>query len=638
MKKRKALRCLRRAAAAAGMTVEQYLAWRQRELPDDHPDTGGEPTPSSEPLGRRMIRVVERSGALEKVEHKMHKRRGRKRHLNAKALLVGIQLAACLLGSYRRSDVCSILNGLHPAIAAELGLVDHHGCPITVKYKVVQATCRWLEWRLRLGWYADDVRCDLAWITNAMVAASVPRRIRRTATAVALDSTPVEAYAVTRTFTRQADLDDAAKARVKEAARLKNDPYAQHRRDILDDPDLTEPEDKKRHLAADAEKLGIKVGRDGRIIRGKDPDMRVGWATATAKRKARFFVGYDLHIVVLCRSIAWQGDPRRYQMGPKRPLYVLSMTMVPAGTNPGPLGYDAVMKAREIAPKIREVIADRAYTVKRETFLRPLHEQNINVVMDYPKTDPIKLGKREQPAIMNCGTILPTWVASDRLVLPEHLRGRYPPGTTEEQRKELTKEQRKQLRDKQRRDRQEWYAKRAKEDRWSTNGRASSNNKGSTRPMLCPVHAGRAAARDTAASYTAPFTKTGDGACCGGQVSVKLEDLDFYQDHPFGTPVWWKSYHRRSVVESVIGKLKKQGLRGGACQAFGLAANTLAAAANIVAYNKKLTAKKERKKRRQKAEKRTAAIIALLTADTPRTAPTDQPAAGDAETPTRAPP
>lgn len=110
----------------------------------------------------------------------------RKRHLNAKALLVGIRLAACLLGSYRRSDVCSILNGLHPAIASELGLVDHHSRPITVKYKVVQATCRWLEWRLRLGWYADDVRCDLTWITNAMVAASVPRRVRRAATAVAL--------------------------------------------------------------------------------------------------------------------------------------------------------------------------------------------------------------------------------------------------------------------------------------------------------------------------------------------------------------------------------------------------------------------------------------------------------------------
>ena len=34
---RKELRRLQRAAKAAGMTVVAFLAWKNRELPDDHP-------------------------------------------------------------------------------------------------------------------------------------------------------------------------------------------------------------------------------------------------------------------------------------------------------------------------------------------------------------------------------------------------------------------------------------------------------------------------------------------------------------------------------------------------------------------------------------------------------------------------
>ena len=268
--KRKALRRLLRAAEAAGMTVAQYLAWKNRALPDDHPRSEKRPMWSDEQLGRRMISVVERSGTLARVERKMHRRLGRKRHLNAKALLVGVELAAYLMGTYHRAAVCSVLNGLHPDIAKKLGLVDDNGCPIIVKYKVVQSTLKWLERRLRWGWYADDVRCDLAWIVNAIVAASVPRRVRRAATAVVLDSTPVEGYAVPRVFTKQADLNKAAKARLEEAARLENDPYAKHRRDVLNDPDLPEPEEVKGHLAAVAQKLGIK----GRHRRAHHPGQR----------------------------------------------------------------------------------------------------------------------------------------------------------------------------------------------------------------------------------------------------------------------------------------------------------------------------------------------------------------------------
>lgn len=78
--------------------------------------------------------------------------------------------------------------------------------------------------------------------------------------------------------------------------------------------------------------------------------------------------------------------------------------------------------------------------------------------------------------------------------------------------------------------------------------------------------------------------------CCGGKVSARVEDLDTWQEHPFGTTVWKKSYARRPTVEGPYGKLKANaGLGGEACQAFGLPANTMAATSVAVAYNLKLT-------------------------------------------------
>ena len=631
-RKRQAWRRLQRAAAAAGLTVAQLRAWEKRELPEDHPNPSGEPELSSSMLGFRTIKIVERSGVLSGLEPEMCKRRGRKRHVGVKALLVGMQLAGFSSRSYRRSDVCAALAGLHPAVAAELGLADDDGCPVTMRYKTLARSIKTLERCLRRGWYADGVRCDLGWYANAMAAASVPRRIRRSVTAVAVDSTPVKGWAVTRTYAKQADVADAARKHLAEHAKLKNDPFAKHRRDVLEDPDLPEPETKRDWLAAVAKRLGLEVGKDGRIIRGKDRDMRAGWATATAKTLGHFYAGYELTVVVACRSISWQGQPNRFQLGPKMPAYVLAMSLTPAGANPGEVGHDAVMKARRIAPNISEVIADRAYTVKRESFLRPLHRLGINVVMDYPKkmverAQLITLGRRRQAAYMHCGTILTT-------LTPE--KKRTPPERLSRKGKKTRKRRRK------------WYAKRARLHRWSTNGRPNNG----ARQFQCPVHAGRLTtpSRAASASYRSPLVKADElGCCCGGKVTARVEELDFYQEHPYGTRVWQKSYNRRNVAEAAIGKLKaKKGLGGEACQAFGITANTMAAVAAVVAYNRTKAKAVKRKKKAQarrkataKAQQRSAGAAMRAAAATDATNPLSRdqqiPASG-AETPPRAPP
>ena len=133
---------------------------------------------------------------------------------------------------------------------------------------------------------------------------------------------------------------------------------------------------------------------------------------------------------------------------------------------------------------------------------------------------------------------------------------------------------------------------------------------------------------------------------CGGKVTVRVEELDFYQEHPYGTPVWQESYNRGNVAESAIGKIKaKKGLGGEACQVFGITADTMAAVAAVVAYNRtKAKAVKRNKKARRKAPDKAqqhpagAAIRAAATTDTTRPLSRDQqiPASG-AETPPRAP-
>ena len=407
---RKAQRRAARAAAKMQMTLQKLADWQShRELPKDFPVKSAEPEWSSKEQGLRIISVVERSGVLAHLEPKMTPRRGPKARASIRALLVCITMAACLkTKSYKRSDVVAVMYGLHPDIAQMLGLLDQHGNFKPIKFKRVAYQLIKFEALLWLGWYSGATRCDLRWFSNAMVWASVPRHIRRTVKAVIVDSTPVETWARTIHYVKQYDID--------------KDAFAMHREQVLENPNLAEPEPMDAMKAAAAKKRGVEVGPDGKIIRSKDLAARAGHASATRKRKAHKFVGYDLTTVIACRTISWSGRPDEYKLGPHVRPYILAIDLNPAGQNPGPSGLRAILNALKLAPGITEVIADRAYTVKREKFLRPLHKLGLNVVMDYPKrrlTNPDNetLGKRGQDVVMHCGTPLADWTP-DTSVIP----------------------------------------------------------------------------------------------------------------------------------------------------------------------------------------------------------------------------
>ncbi len=515
----------------------------QRSLPGDHPSPGGVPLLSSASQARRVRDVIHASGVVPYLEARLHAHPGSPSRINAEALLTAMLLDAEIVASYRRSDITAVLAGLDAATIGELGLCEPGEDWEPPSYSMTTKQVQRFERALLAGWVADDgTLCDRDWLKDALVTSSVPAEDRAAAEACAVDSTPFEAWAVTRDFSRV------------------RDPLVEHRRAVLEDPDLPEPD--LSSLAREGAGIGT-YGPDGRLIRTRDPDVRTGWRSATAKRTAGPYSGYDVTLAVACAGVHWSGNPDKISMGKRIPPYILSVDVTPGGTNPGPVGYRAASRARRVAPGIVDVVADRAYTVKREDFVRRLHRDNIDVVMDYPtrvRQRPTAMTFRggQETILEHCGTLLHRWIPLSLQTPPKDLTGRRLAA---------------------------WYSSRARIFRWSSH----SNFGGGNKQFRCPVDAGRASSPTSAAkSPTVPLIAAPDAdtACCGGLLTVKVEHLDRYQSVPYGTHAWRMSYSRRNQVENANKMLKDQGgLSAGSCRAFGLGPHTFAATMLAVVHN-----------------------------------------------------
>ena len=196
-----------------------------RRLPGDHPNPGGVPLLSSASQAHRIRNVIDASGVVPYLERRLHAHPGSPSRLGAEALLTAMALTAEIAASYRRSDITAVLAGLDAATVGELGLCERgaHWTPLT--YTTVAKQVKRLERALRAGWVDDDgTVCDLEWLNHALLTASIPPEARAAITACAVDSTPFEAWAVTRDYSRV------------------RDPVVEHRRDVLENPDLPEPD------------------------------------------------------------------------------------------------------------------------------------------------------------------------------------------------------------------------------------------------------------------------------------------------------------------------------------------------------------------------------------------------------------
>ena len=316
-----------------------------------------------------------------------------------------------------------------------------------------------------------------------------PLATRAAVTACAVDATPFEGWAVTRDYSRVPD------------------PLLEHRRAVLEDPDLPEPD--LTRLARQGNGGIGTYGPDGHLQRTRDPDVRTGWRTATAKRTAGTYSGYEVTLAVACASAHWSGNPDKIALGKPIPPYILALDVTPGGTNPGPVGYRTVERSRLVAPGIVEVIADRGYTVKRVDFVRRLHRANIDVVMDYTqrvRQRPTAMTFRggQETILEHCGTLLHHWMPPSLQAPPENLSGQRLAA---------------------------WYSSRARLYRWSPH----HHFEGGKKQFRCPVCAGRANSPTSAThSPTVPLIAAPPGAtaCCGGLLTVDIEHLDRYQAVP----------------------------------------------------------------------------------------------------------
>ena len=543
----------RRRERAAGKgrlcVADAYHLDQNRGLPKDHPSFAkGEPRMTSASVARRFLNIIERSGVLPDLEERLRTQPGQQSKLSIKTLLLLYLLSAYKGDSARRTDLCSVANGLDSQVAFSLGLCDRHRRE-PLSYVVVRKQSKRFERALRQGWAAaDGTPRNFTWLVRKLLTASVPNRYLKTIVAAAIDSTADPTWARTREY------------------RLEKDLLAEHRLESLDEPDLAEPDIKP---ITNPEGKVRTVGPDGRYIRSYDIDARPGYKSATNKEPATLFLGYDAHIAVAVAGAVWSGNPNQVAIKPSPPGYILALHVAAGATNPGPIGLELALQSLEVAPGISDVVADRAYTNKRQSFVRPLHQMGINVTMDYTTTESnnpkfIKVGTNGQRLLNSAGTLLPPWI-------PEYMH--IPPQNAKP--KDVT----------------EWYVNRALW-RWTRN-RKLDNGGGQ---YSCSQCAGRVTTNaktrnpDTVPNKAAPYLPIEDKQCCHGKVSIGVDKLDAYQDIPFGTPAWKRSYGRRNPSEKTFSMIKdKGGLKAGWCRSFGLAAHTIGVLALAIAHNLKQT-------------------------------------------------
>ena len=310
--------------------VDAYRLNQNRRLPKDHPSFGtGEPRLTSASVAWRFLDIIENSGVVPDLERRLRTQPGQKSKLSIKALLLMYLLSAYKGDSARRTDLCSVGNGLDSQVAFSLGLCDRHQWE-PLSYVVTRKQSKRFERALHEGWAAaDGTPRNFTWLVRKLLAASVPNRYLNTIAAVAIDSTADPTWARTREYQLEKDL------------------LAEHRLESLKTSNLAEPDIK---TVEDPEGKVRTVGSDGRFIRSYDIDARPGYKSATNKEPATLFLGYDAHIAVAVAEAVWSGNPDKVAIRPSPPGHILALHVAAGATNPGPIGLQLALQSLEIAP------------------------------------------------------------------------------------------------------------------------------------------------------------------------------------------------------------------------------------------------------------------------------------------------
>ena len=520
-----------------------------------------------------ILMAVRRSKKFRELQAAVDCHPGPRSRLAHDLLLTALIITVSEKHNAWRNTVCQIVNGMDTRLWHEAGMCDHQtrrpvsfstvtrqldrlealasGVPKQPDMKELQE----LQPELRLPAdepYVDDLFRDpmpvreyedtkpgLRLLISDILAATVPKKRLRQATAVAVDQTDFESFYTCTEWRKQDEVDRA----IDDAFNNGEDP-----------PD------------------GFMLGPDRKLIRCADLHARGGHRSATTKRPKSNFTGYMATLAVLVRAAHWTGRPTKCRLGPKVPPYVLGLSVDPACRNPGVIGVHLVSDVKDIAPNLKEVLADRGFTQLTDTFNRNIHRLCLDLVMDY-KDDArhVKMRlltgsrfrdrARQQSLWLIAGSLVPEWTD------PEYLGPISPYRTTGQWL---------------------WYESRARY-RFSRVQRFADG----TMQFRCPQCSGRVDSnltthnKNVSVNRDAPYLTTNEtGECCKGMPIIPLEWLDEWQLIPWGTLAWKTSYNRRLQVENANSILKRSGgLNNLFCRTKGIAAHTFAVLALAIAHN-----------------------------------------------------
>lgn len=557
--KRQHYRRQARLAARRCLTVaEAHRINSERRLPEGHPSLGSrmvEPVCSTPEQAWRYLRLIRRSREAQALCDWLDEHTGPMSRCSGEVLLLAMFLAAEIKSSYLRSHLCAVINGLDATILFAVGLCDPQQFT-PVSYSSVVRQVRRLEtapftelMEAALGKSAvpnhgPGADAGLLWFNQGLLLGSVPKQVLARVKVGAVDATAFATNARVQDYRRQKEVDKML------------------RDSLINSTPLPE---------------GLIVGEDGKIQRCKaDTEARTavrGASRATGHKKI-YFTGYMGTIVAASPDLRDYPDPNK-DIPPEEDIgpYVLSFSLDPATVNRAPVGRDVVLSLKKALPRLDLIVADREFTT-RSDFVRPLHEADIDIIMDYTvtaKAGPrmVQVGRRREYLYQSCGDFFPLWTPENFLVPPD-------PSLTSQQTAD-------------------WAAKRAKY-RYVRN----SKPKGGTIQFRCPQCAGNViGAANTRTgpfrkgkrrhpkntpSLGPPFTRQW---CCNGTINIRADELDQWQPESWGTEMHRRIYGAgRSRIENINGLVKHEGgMDPRACEASGVRPHSMALLALAVANN-----------------------------------------------------
>ena len=550
-----------------------------RVLSTDHPSRGmrnhnnkprrprmAYPIYSSAEQAWRYLRVIRACPEAQKVIRHLRKHPGPQARCGPEVILLAMLLAAEILGSYLRSDLCRIINGLDATILFHLGLCDNQTFKPVAYTDVVKQVLRWE--RAPFGClFADQgshehdddpdsddgedpdekskVSADVIGrmrFNMGLLLASIPKRALAKIAVVSIDATAFPTYARTRDYRVQEEVDRAIRDAIERG-----------------DPDPV-PD-------------GVILGPDRKLQRCKhDLTARGAWRTASSKtgHKGAAFTGYFVTILTASRDYTY--SRKSFHLGDDITAYVLVLSCDPATDDRALITRELCRTLKGALPAFGTVIADREFS-PRPILVEWLHTKGIDFIMDYAwpltkKFNPVTVGQRKESLYQFCGDFFPRCIPEEFKNPPDH-------SLSDDETRKFFEEL------------SEW--------RYVPNGSPDANG---TRQFLCPQCAGRVrfAAKTRMGKYRhgnhpglslgPPFDQEW---CCDGSINIRVEDLHRWQPVPWYLPAHRELYGAgRNRTENTNSMAKDNGgLSNESCQASGVPAHSMAALALAVVGNVK---------------------------------------------------